>query len=107
MKNNISGVRGMLLFKDGNFLQVLEEEQDEVEQLYARIKKDDRHTIVYELFHEKVRIPVFHEYNSKFNIVTSSFDLISLKSFLKRQKYFGAVTDVSEKLNSFLRMDWA
>lgn len=38
------GVTGMLLYRGGNFLQVLEGEQDAVRALYERIRKDPRHS---------------------------------------------------------------
>jgi hypothetical protein len=37
------GVTGMLLYKDGNFMQVLEGEEEVVRTLYARIGLDPRH----------------------------------------------------------------
>ena len=43
-KNNAAvGVTGMLLYLDGNFLQLLEGEREEVETLYERILLDKRH----------------------------------------------------------------
>ena len=43
-KNNAElGVTGMLLYKDGNFMQVLEGDEDAVRGLYARIGADPRH----------------------------------------------------------------
>jgi hypothetical protein len=36
-------VTGMLLYKDGNFLQVLEGEQQTVQTLYTKIAQDPRH----------------------------------------------------------------
>ncbi len=43
-KNNAElGVTGMLLYKDGNFMQVLEGEEVAVRRLYARIAADPRH----------------------------------------------------------------
>jgi hypothetical protein len=41
--NSKLGITGMLLFKDGNFLQVLEGERGKVLALYKRIGKDSRH----------------------------------------------------------------
>lgn len=41
--NAILNVTGMLLFKGGNFMQVLEGEADTVDALYARIQQDPRH----------------------------------------------------------------
>ncbi len=44
-KNNAElGVTGMLLYKDGNFMQVLEGDEDAVRGLYARIAEDPRHS---------------------------------------------------------------
>ncbi len=43
-KNNAElGVTGMLLYKDGNFMQVLEGDEDAVRGLYERIAADPRH----------------------------------------------------------------
>ena len=42
-KNSKLNITGMLLYKGGNFLQVLEGEQDVVNDLYAVIKQDPRH----------------------------------------------------------------
>jgi hypothetical protein len=43
-KNNAElGVTGMLLYKDGNFMQVLEGDEGAVRGLYARIAEDTRH----------------------------------------------------------------
>ena len=105
-RNNLFGMKGILLYKDGNFLQVLEGDEAPVKALYAKICEDDRHTNLHEIFNKKLRTPIFTEYNSKFNLITSSFDLISLKSFLRRQKKFGVEDKISEKLESFLGMDW-
>lgn len=41
--NAAIGVTGILLYKDGNFIQVLEGEEDVVRTLYAKIAKDTRH----------------------------------------------------------------
>jgi len=41
-KNGILGVTGMLLYKDGNFMQVLEGEQEVVTKLAGTIKPDPR-----------------------------------------------------------------
>ena len=41
--NSALGVTGMLLYKDGNFMQFLEGEKEKVLTLSARIEKDPRH----------------------------------------------------------------
>jgi len=43
-KNARAGITGMLLYKDGNFMQCLEGEEDAVTRLANTIKSDARHT---------------------------------------------------------------
>jgi hypothetical protein len=45
-KNGRLGITGMLLYRGGNFLQVLEGEKSVVEALYDVIKRDPRHYTV-------------------------------------------------------------
>ncbi len=57
-KNNAElGITGMLLYKDGNFMQVLEGEEGAVRELYAKIEGDPRHkgTIVFQQGHAEER----------------------------------------------------
>jgi hypothetical protein len=42
-KNTAAGVTGILLYRDGNFMQVLEGEEKAVRATYARILRDPRH----------------------------------------------------------------
>lgn len=41
--NTRDGLSGMLLYRDGDFLQVLEGPEDKVREAYARIARDSRH----------------------------------------------------------------
>jgi hypothetical protein len=41
--NKEAGVTGMLLYKDGQFMQVLEGEAEAVTETFSRISKDSRH----------------------------------------------------------------
>lgn len=41
--NSKHGLTGMLLYKDGNFMQALEGAETDVRQCYEKIKKDPRH----------------------------------------------------------------
>lgn len=49
VKNRTLGLTGMLLYKDGNFMQVLEGEQGEVQRMIATIEADPRHHHVLHL----------------------------------------------------------
>lgn len=46
LHNSRAQITGLLLYSDGLFVQVLEGPEDEVRQLYARIRADSRHTQV-------------------------------------------------------------
>ena len=48
-KNGRLGITGMLLYKDGNFIQILEGREQEVRDLYRTISVDTRHHGVIEL----------------------------------------------------------
>lgn len=47
--NQPRGVTGMLLFKDGHFIQALEGEKDVVLPLYDKISADPRHCNIYQV----------------------------------------------------------
>lgn len=52
--NSEDHITGMLLYAEGNFLQVLEGRKEDVHATYARICKDPRHHNVMELTEEEV-----------------------------------------------------
>lgn len=41
--NDLLGITGMLLYKDGNFIQALEGEEQNVRNLFAKVSRDPRH----------------------------------------------------------------
>ncbi|MBU3621849.1 BLUF domain-containing protein [Polynucleobacter sp. CS-Odin-A6] len=45
-QNTKIGITGMLVFKDGNFMEVLEGEESAVKELFSKIHVDPRHTLV-------------------------------------------------------------
>lgn len=46
-KNARSGITGLLIYREGAFIQSLEGEEPTVRALYARIKEDERHFQVF------------------------------------------------------------
>ena len=41
--NNAHGITGLLLYRDGNFFELIEGEKTKIKELYATIKEDSRH----------------------------------------------------------------
>jgi hypothetical protein len=53
--NNIENeITGMLLYREGNIMQVIEGEKHNIEQLFRRIELDERHTGIIKLVQEEI-----------------------------------------------------
>jgi hypothetical protein len=57
-RNTKAGITGLLLYKDGNFMQVLEGEEPAVRNLFKKITKDSRHHGIICL----LQAPIQHRY---------------------------------------------
>ena len=64
--NSAAGITGMLLYADGNFLQVLEGESGAVQETYARILADARHHQIYKILDEPVSARDFSDWSMGF-----------------------------------------
>ncbi len=53
-RNKQSGITGLLLYKDGCFMQVLEGEEEPVIALFSKISRDPRHHHVIPLLRERI-----------------------------------------------------
>lgn len=64
--NQRLGLTGMLLYKDGNFMQLLEGPEDTVMALYARIERDPRHRGVLIVLKREVEERAFPDWSMGF-----------------------------------------
>ena len=71
-KNERLGITGLLLYKDGNFLQVLEGEDEAVHGLIRRIEADPRHTDTTVLLDEPVAARAFPDWSMGFRNLSDS-----------------------------------
>lgn len=65
-KNSRLGITGMLLYKDGNFMQLLEGEENIVRKLYETIVRDKRHHQVTLLISEAAEERLFPDWTMGF-----------------------------------------
>lgn len=80
-KNNArSGLTGMLLYKDGNFMQALEGEETAVRTIHARIEADPRHRGLITLLQGPMAQRQFPEWSMGFRVPRSA-ELISAPGF--------------------------
>jgi hypothetical protein len=68
--NEKLGITGMLLYKDGNFMQGLEGEENAVRALAARIAKDPRHKDFATLLEKQVSEREFPDWSMGFHNLT-------------------------------------
>ena len=82
-RNNTSlGISGILVYSNGNFLQILEGEKQKIETLFAKISRDKRHSHIIELISTPIEERIFDDYELGFVIVDNNKKLSQLKSYL-------------------------
>jgi hypothetical protein len=84
--NARSGLSGLLLHRDGKFLQVLEGPEDTVRSKFAAIEKDPRHRDVHVLAEEQVGAPRFGRWSMSYQPSTDELadELPGFDNFLTR-----------------------
>lgn len=65
-KNERLGISGILLYKDGNFLQLIEGEPDAIKAIYTTISEDPRHHEMVVVFDEAVSERLFGDWRMAF-----------------------------------------
>lgn len=64
--NNQHDITGILLFSEGNFLQVIEGEQTVLQNLFSNIKSDTRHKNMIKIFEKEIHREAYDGYDSEF-----------------------------------------
>ncbi|CED83127.1 bluf domain protein [Phaffia rhodozyma] len=68
--NAIDAISGLLMYKDGQFVQILEGSEPRVKRTFSRIKKDQRHHAVYVLLEQKTKHRDFPRWPMAFRDMT-------------------------------------
>lgn len=79
-RNEAAQLTGVLLYKDGNFMQALEGEQENVKRIFRRICADDRHKGVIVLLAGSVEKRSFPDWSMGFRDLRS-LELSELPGF--------------------------
>ena len=80
LKNKIYNITGLLLYIDGDFLQVIEGKKNDVLNLFELIKNDNRNRSIICVFSEKVEKRQFPDWLMGFSQLTYH-DLQKMESF--------------------------
>jgi hypothetical protein len=73
VNNQKNGITGLLLYSDGNFMQILEGEKEAVESTYNKILNDSRHKNIIQIVNESVENRNFSEWKMGYSIVDPEF----------------------------------
>lgn len=78
--NGELGVSGLLLYAKGNFFQVLEGEEHNVDKLYQKIEQDDRHCRVVILDRSEIKKRAFPDWSMGFRNL-ETFDKSQIRGY--------------------------
>lgn len=82
--NPRKGITGMMLYADGDILQVLEGERSEIESLFARIECDRRHNQIFVVLSERLAARHFPDWSMGYRRIGPA----ELQQFQHFQKVF-------------------
>lgn len=100
-KNNVrDGITGVLLYREGTFLQVLEGYADKVHTTFSRVLRDNRHHAIKVLLEKPITEWKFRGYAMGFNRLSSSssLGLEGFTRFLESNFYDAAIGRPGEAL---------
>lgn len=79
--NSTHGLTGILLYSNGGIMQVLEGPHNEVQYIFARISRDNRHAQVVKLADGPIEHRQFQPWSMGFKAVNPN-DFVKLKGYL-------------------------
>jgi len=80
LKKNITGI---LTYKDGTFLQLLEGNNHEISTLFEKICKDNRHNNITKMIDRPIDYSIFQEYRTGFTSVFRDNQIEDLNLFIE------------------------
>lgn len=86
VRNAARGITGLLLYRDGSFLHLLEGEEEIVDSLFAKISRDSRHTEITPLARREIAERNFGDWEMGF-VHLDSVPTAHLPGFVD---YFGS-----------------
>jgi len=102
--NNSHHIKGLLIYSDGNFLQVIEGEKEIILRLFEGIKKDARHHNIIKIFGKEIESESFDDYKSDFLSEHRKYDEETLGRYLNNIQTLdqGSQKVVQTMLNAFV-----
>ncbi|CAN5301807.1 hypothetical protein BH23BAC2_BH23BAC2_24960 [soil metagenome] len=83
-RNNEHDIRGVLLYAEGNFFEVLEGEKKLVEDMYATIQKDPRHKNIIQVVGKNVKHGAFDGFKAEVVDDSNKCDYELVKEYMEQ-----------------------
>lgn len=91
-RNNDDGVKGILLYSEGNFFQVLEGEKKSLLELFENIRKDSRHHSVIQILGKDIDNTGYDGYDADFVTEKNKYSREAMERYYKPLKGMDAQT---------------
>ena len=85
--NTTLNISGVLLHNNNFFLQVLEGDKDSIQDLFAKIRRDQRHHELLLILNQKVENRIFNNYEATFSVLKSREDIERLNNYLSTASF--------------------
>ncbi|WP_159780688.1 BLUF domain-containing protein [Flavobacterium sp. 9AF] len=79
--NQSKGITGLLLYSDGNILQIIEGKKQEIKDLFHKISLDSRHRNIIKVFEGKVSNRIYPNWRMAFNSYQKEATEIAFKNY--------------------------
>lgn len=100
--NSSKDITGILLYKEGTFIQILEGEQHPLNHLFKTIDQDKRHNNITKILDRRIRERLFTKYRTGFSTLNNYGQLDNLDTFLKNKNGTSHSQSVLALLSPFL-----
>lgn len=95
--NNDHDIRGILLYSNGNFFQILEGDKNLVVQLYDQISKDSRHNNIIQVVGKNLDHGAFDGYKAEVVNERNKSDYNLVKEYMEQVEGLDSSTQVTVK----------
>lgn len=105
IENNLErSITGILLFSDGNFMQIMEGESNSLFRLYNKIKEDNRHHHLIEILSSPIKHRIFENYQTGFSIINDPHSKFKLQLYLNwiEENFQGTIKKRAEIISPFI-----
>lgn len=85
--NEVHKITGLLLYSDGNFLQIIEGKSKPLKKLYEKICVDPRHKNIIKVFEGKVTSRIYPNWKMGFNSIEKKYNPQQLKENILYENY--------------------